>query len=69
MIVKKVIYIKTWQENMSFGTLLKEHEKKINDFITKQSSYNIIRDKYEDVYGNNCMVTLIEYECVEKEMD
>lgn len=69
MIVKKVKYIKTWQYDMSFEMMLKEHEKKINNFITEHKDYNIIRDKYEKLYANNCMVTLIEYECVEKEMD
>lgn len=68
MIVKKVKYIKTWQFDMSFETLLKEHEKSINNFIIKHPNYNIVRDKYEKLYANNCMVTLIEYECVEKEM-
>nr|DAW49815.1 MAG TPA: hypothetical protein [Caudoviricetes sp.] len=53
---------------MSFETLLKEHEKSINNFIIKHPNYNIVRDKYEKLYANNCMVTLIEYEYVEKEM-
>lgn len=68
MIVRKVKYIVTWQCDTSFEMLCKEHEKRINDFIVKHKDCNIIRDKYEKLYANNCMVTLIEYECVEKEM-
>lgn len=68
MIVRKVEYIITWKHNMSFEMMLKEHEKKINNFITEHKDYNIIRDKYEKPHTNSCMVTLIEYECVEKEM-
>lgn len=68
MIVRKVKYIITWHYKELFETLLKEHENKINDFISKHKDCNIIRDKYEKTYSNYYMVTLIEYECVEKEM-